>query len=280
MARQKETLKDRDRYATQFAVTKAAEMLRDAERGVVGITKLRVEGYDVGAFDDVVEFRRRNDGGEDQIGWQIKKYTGPLHVEVVEKLLADLARHSELSLGMLGVAHFVPVKGGGTLSALEELCRRAGQRGVSLEELAKNLSNDERRWVSCVPAVAGETTPNRLALLARFGVRELGDEGALLRRADDDLAHAFESVPLGLRDSIESWIQTVSGAVDITASLIESEVVQRYCQERPGIITRTVRSGARSAYLDAMRHASERLRPLQVVSQQLFANARDPSVIG
>lgn len=252
MARQKETLKDRDRYATQFAVMKVAEMLRDAELGTAGVVKLRVEDYGAGAFDDVVEFRRRGDVLEDRIGWQIKKHTGPLRGEVVEKLLSDLASHPDLSRGMLGIARFVPVKGGGTLPTLKELCRRAGQPGVNLEALARNLSNDERTWVARVPAAAGETIPDKLALLARFGVQELGDEDALRQCADDHLARVFEIVPPGLRDSIESWIQTVSGATDITAWLLESEVVQRYRKEWPGVITSTGRRSARRGYLDAM----------------------------
>jgi hypothetical protein len=275
VARNKEMLKRRDRFQTQFACLKAAEMLCDAELERPGIAKLRVEDYSSGAFDDVVEFRWRADGGRDTIGWQIKKHTTPLDVQIIKDLLADLANHRALSRGMLGLARFVPVKKAGDLSTLAELCGRASEPGVDLDTLSQNLGVKELGWLECVPAVAANMLRDKLALLARFGVLELGDEAALRQRTDDHLERAFGTTLPGLRDSIETWIQGVSGATDITASLIESEVLERYRAERPGIITRTQRRSARRQYLDAIIRAAKRLRPLHAVSHQLFANTRD-----
>jgi len=280
VARKKEMLKKRDRFQTQFACLKTAEMLCDGELEQPRITRLRVEDYASGAFDDVVEFRRRADGGEDKIGWQIKNHARSFPVEIIMDLLADLAKHRDLSRGILGLARFVPVKGGGDFSTLAELCRRASAPGVDLDALTRSLGKDERRWLEYAPADTGNTLRDKLALLARFGVSELGDEAAILQHTDDYLMRAFGATLPGLRDSIEAWIQSINGATNITVPLIESEVLEHYRAERPGIITRTRRRSARRQYLDAITRAAKRLRPLHAVSHQLFANTRDLTLAG
>jgi hypothetical protein len=77
--------------------------------------------------------------------------------------------------------------------------------------LSRSLTKQERRWLECVPAAAGRTLRDKLALLARFGVSELGDEAAIVQRTGGYLEQAFGAVLPGLRDSIAEWIQGVSG---------------------------------------------------------------------
>jgi hypothetical protein len=125
-----------------------------------------------------------------------------------------------------------------------------------------------------VPASAGKTLRDKLTLLARFGVTVLGDKAAIVQRTDDYLVRAFGAAVPGLRTSIADWIQDASGATDITASLIESEVLEPYRAERPGILTRTLRRSARKQYLDAVIRSAQRLRPLHAVSHQLLAHTR------
>lgn len=275
VARKKERLKKADRFQTQFACLKVAEMLCDAELERSGITKLRVEDYASGAFDDVLEFRSRADDGEDKIGWQIKTHARMLPVKIIKELLAGIANDQTMSRGMLGLARFIPVKNGGNLSVLAELCERASEPGVNLGALSQSLTKQERRWLECVPVAAGRTLRDKLALLARFGVSELGDKNVIVQHTDEQLERAFGTAVPGLRTAIADWIQDVGGATDITASLIESEVLKRYLAERPGIITRVRRRTTRQQYLDAIIHSAKRVRPLHAVSHQLFVHTRD-----
>ncbi|HEX8108597.1 MAG TPA: hypothetical protein VF516_12775 [Kofleriaceae bacterium] len=176
---------------------------------------------------------------------------------------------------MLGLARFVPVKNGGDLSVLAELCQQASEPGVNFGALSRGLTKQKRRWLECVPAIAGRALRDKLALLARFGVEELGGEDGIVQRTDECLERAFGVAMPGLRDSIAEWIQGVSGATDVTVSLIESVVVEPYLAERPGLITRARHRSARQRYLDAVIRSARRVRPLHAVSHQLFTHTPD-----